>query len=116
MLQGPAFIRGPFCIAWEGTYLPKRSHRQGLHPCRYIKKILEQPPQALYDGPALYWAGQELEIDHFIRLMDYGDGYLKLALKGKNLTVTGDDLSMTALEKGRVLLHGRFLKIEFSYD
>jgi sporulation protein YqfC len=96
--------------------LPKSSRRQGPHPRRDLKNLFAQPPKMLYGRASLYWCGREMEIENFQKILDYDTGYLKIGLKGGSITVTGDELSLTALEKGRALLRGRFFKIEFSYE
>ena len=96
--------------------MPKRRRRQGPRPGRLIQNWLAQPVALFYGQANLYWCGREMEIENFLRIQDFGEGYLKLVLAQGVLTVYGDELTIASLEKGRILLRGRFLKAEFSYE
>ncbi len=94
--------------------MPKRNRRQGNRPRHTLQHLLAQPPAPLYEQPSLYWCGQEIEIEHFLRVTDFAPERIQVCTRKGNLTVTGDALVLTALEKGRALIRGRFIKIEFS--
>ncbi|MCI2047613.1 MAG: YabP/YqfC family sporulation protein [Faecalibacterium sp.] len=96
--------------------MPKRNRRQAGRPHHTLKNLLAQPPAPLYEQPSLYWCGQEIEIEHFLRVTDFAPERIQVSTRKGTLTITGDALVLTALEKGRALIRGRFLKIEFSYQ
>lgn len=96
--------------------MPKHNRRQKAHPGRLIRNMIGQPPALFYGRANLYWCGREMEVEHFSHIREFGDGYLKLALREGALLVAGDDLTIAALEKGRILLRGRFLRVEFLYE
>lgn len=91
--------------------MPKARKKHG----KKQKLVLAQLPLGFYRKEALYWSGNAMELENFKKVILLEKDKLCVATSRGYITVTGDELTVTALEKSRVLLHGRFLQVSFSY-
>ena len=95
--------------------MPKRSNRRRIPLGRLLGGLFAQPPAQLYAKTSIYQCGREMEIENFKALHAYEPGLLCVDLGQGLLTITGDELQIVALKKGRLWLRGIFFKTEFSY-
>lgn len=96
--------------------MPIRKRRPAPHPARAVRDLFVQPTAAFYGQAALYWCGRELEIQKFLGILAFDRSRLRLRLHQGSLCIEGDDLTILALERDRILLQGRICRIEYSYD
>lgn len=95
--------------------MPHKKQRQGLRSGQWLRRLFAQPPAAFYGSTSVYLCGREMEIENYRAILDYSDGRLQLNAGSGRLTVTGYDMTIVSLEAKRILLHGTFLRAEFSY-
>ncbi len=91
--------------------MPKTRKKRGQKQ----KLRLSQLPFCFYRKEALYWSGNAMELENFKKVVLLEKDKLCVETSRGYLTVTGDELTVAAMEKGRILLHGRFLQVSFSY-
>lgn len=91
--------------------MPKERKKHG----KKQKLVLAQLPTGFYRKEALYWSGNAMELENFKKVILLEQDKLCVETSRGYITVTGDELTVTAMEKNRVLLHGRFLQVSFSY-
>ncbi len=94
--------------------MPKQKRYPKTSPKQWAKQLFAQPAAMLYQKPALYLSGQELELQNFRTVVDYTAEYLLVDFGQTRLRITGDALVIVALEKTRLTLRGHILCISFS--
>ncbi len=82
---------------------------------RVSKSWLLQIPHGFYQKEAMYWSGTSMELENFRRVVLLEEDKLCVETSNGYVTVVGESLTVTALEKSRVLVKGKFHQVSFSY-
>lgn len=85
-----------------------------LTPRRWAGLLLRQPPRGLYRQPAVYMCGDEMEIEHFRRILLYDEERLCVELRHGRFTVYGSGLKIRTLAAHRLTLRGNILRTDYS--
>ncbi len=96
--------------------MPNRRSNRSPDGSSALKSLFAVPSAAFYGTPSICCSGGEIEISNFRRLADFDGGSLRVLLDGGSVQISGDSLTILALEKKRILLKGRFRKVEFFYE
>ena len=87
------------------------SHRFTLRG--WLGMLFRQPPHGLYHTPAIYRSGNQMEIEHFEKILAYDENKLCLQFSRGQLTIYGDELHIRALTRPRIPLYGRFIRTDY---
>jgi len=85
-----------------------------LTPRRWFGLLFRQPPRGLYQQPSVYFSGNQMEIEHFRRIVLYDETKLCVELKRGHFTVYGDGLKICTLAAHRITLKGNFLRTDWT--
>lgn len=85
-----------------------------LSPAAWGRLLFRQPPAGLYGRPSVYLYGDQMEIEHFRRILTYDENKLCLELAHGRFTVYGDKMKICTLAAHRITLRGRFLRTDLS--
>lgn len=80
----------------------------------WLAALFRQPPAGFYRRPSVYLSGQQMEIEHFEKILLYEENKLCLQLARGRLTIYGDGLRICTLTTTRLTLRGRVLRTDFS--
>lgn len=84
-------------------------------PGKGIRQLFAQPPQRFYTGTAASLYGrQTMEIQGCRSVLEFEEGYLRLDMGGWEMEVSGNPLSIRAIEGKRLVVEGSLGEIRFS--
>ncbi|MGN0707536.1 MAG: YabP/YqfC family sporulation protein [Faecalibacterium sp.] len=91
-----------------------KKQRKRLTLRAWGKLLFRQPPAGFYRSPSVYLCGNQMEIEHFRRVITYDESKLCLELAHGRFTVYGDNMKICTLGIHRITLRGRFLRTDLS--
>ena len=95
--------------------MPKR--RKSSFTLRsWLKRLFRQPPQGLYQRPAVYQSRNRIEIEHFTGILFYDESRLCVQFPQGRYTIFGDRLKILCLTRHRITLCGTILRTDYSND
>lgn len=91
---------------------PKKPHPRRRHECPDPRRMLAPPPESFYRLPALELRGGSLLTDGCRKVLDFTPQRICLDMGDTLVTLYGADLRIESFAGKRLILAGRFERIE----
>ena len=102
----------------KGAGCVKRKPKQIKEPAgRILRDLFRQPTADFYAQPMLHinCYGQ-VQVENCREILLYDSSQIRLDMGRWEVTLYGDGLELCAASRGQLLLRGRVLRTEFSYE